>query len=86
MRQASSDNEVITIAPELRPGDPVLVVEGPFRGLTALVTQVLPAKERIRILLEFLGREIETEMPLARVLPSENARSLPSAPLEIDAR
>jgi len=38
---------------------PVQLIEGPFRGLEVLVTQLLPARERIRVLLEFLGRSLE---------------------------
>jgi hypothetical protein len=30
----------------------------------------LPAKERIRVLLEFLGRSLETEISTANVLPA----------------
>jgi len=75
MRQSSSDDEVITVAPEIKPGDPVLVVDGAFQGLSALVTQLYPAKERVRILLDFLGRQIEAEMPLDRVLPADVLRA-----------
>jgi hypothetical protein len=34
------------------------------------VTQLLPAKERIRVLLEFLGRPLEMEIPTTKVLPA----------------
>jgi transcriptional antiterminator RfaH len=39
------------------------VVAGPFRGLQVVVTKVLSARERVRILLEFLGgwREVEVD-------------------------
>jgi hypothetical protein len=30
----------------------------------------LPAKERIRVLLEFLGRSLETEISTTKVLPA----------------
>jgi hypothetical protein len=35
-----------------------------------LVTQLLPARERIRVLLEFLGRSLEMEVPAGKVLPT----------------
>ncbi|MFM7181066.1 MAG: transcription termination/antitermination protein NusG [Verrucomicrobiales bacterium] len=37
------------------------VVTGPFRGIEVVVTRILPSRDRVRILLEFLGgmREIE---------------------------
>jgi len=62
--------EVVTIDSSLKIGQPVHIVEGPFRGLEVVITQVLPAKERIRVLLEFLGRSMETEVPAQKVLPA----------------
>jgi len=76
LRRASTDDAVITIQPELKVGESVTVIDGAFAGLTALVTQLHPAKERVRILLEFLGRELETEAPLSRVLPTARTRSI----------
>jgi hypothetical protein len=31
---------------------------------------VLPAKERVRVLLDFLGRSLEIEVPAGKVLPA----------------
>jgi transcriptional antiterminator RfaH len=73
IRQASSDNEVVTITQVMQPGDSVVVIDGPFHGLNALVTHLHPAGDRLRILLEFLGRQIETDVPVSRVLPGENS-------------
>jgi transcriptional antiterminator RfaH len=56
-------DEVITIDPELRVGQEVQIARGPLQGLEALVTQLLPASERVRILLEFLGRSLQMEVP-----------------------
>jgi transcriptional antiterminator RfaH len=52
----------------LSQGDNVKIVHGAFVGLDAVVTQVLPAKERVRILLDFLGRKIEAEVEHSSVL------------------
>jgi transcriptional antiterminator RfaH len=60
--------EVVTVDPSVKIGQPVHIVDGPFQGLEAVVTQVLPAKERIRVLLEFLGRSLEMEVPAEKVL------------------
>jgi transcriptional antiterminator RfaH len=75
LRRSSADDEVITISPDLEVGDAVQVVEGPFRGLTALVTRLQPPRERVRILLEFLGREVETETPISSVLRTAKPRT-----------
>ena len=42
--------------------------------LEALVTRLVPARERIRVLLEFLGRTVETEISMPQVLPLSQAR------------
>ena len=60
--------EVVTIDSSIKVGQPVQITEGPFQGLEVLVTHLLPAKERIRVLFEFLGRSVEMEIPTAKVL------------------
>ena len=68
LRQRAGDDELITVDPEIRAGDSVRVSEGPLQGLLGLVTRVVPAKERVRLLLEFLGRQIETEVEKTKVI------------------
>jgi transcriptional antiterminator RfaH len=67
--KAGSD-EVVTIDVSPKIGQPVQFIEGPFQGLEVVVTQLLPARERIRVLLEFLGRSLEMEVPAGKVLPA----------------
>lgn len=62
--------EVVTVDSSIKVGQPVQITEGPFQGLEAVVTRLLPARERIRVLLEFLGRSLETEISAAKVLPA----------------
>jgi len=49
-------------------GDKVSIGEGAFAGLEAVVTQILPAKERVKVLMDFLGRKIEAEVESSSVL------------------
>ncbi|MFL6414430.1 MAG: transcription termination/antitermination protein NusG [Bryobacteraceae bacterium] len=74
LQQRAGADEVVTIEPEVSLGDSVMIAEGPFQGLEALVTKLLPAKERVRVLLEFLGRSVETEVAAARVLLAGGVR------------
>ncbi len=53
--------------PVIEVGAPVTIVEGPFKDLQAVVTKVLSARDRVRILLEFLGRQAEIEVPASIV-------------------
>ena len=64
------ENETITIEPEVKMGEEVQVVEGAFAGLKAVVTRIMPARQRVAVLLEFLGRLSETEVAVGTVLPT----------------
>jgi transcriptional antiterminator RfaH len=75
MREFSGDDEVVTFDPELRVGDSVKIAEGVFQGLHAVVTQLLPAKERVKVLLEFLGRPVEAEVSVPKVLSTTPPRA-----------
>ena len=59
--------EVVTFDYSIKVGESVEIVEGPFQGLE-VVTHLLPAKERIRVLFDFLGRSVEMEIPTMKVL------------------
>ncbi len=60
--------EVVTIDSSIKIGEAVEIIEGPFRGLEVVVTCLLPAKERVRVLFDFLGRSVELEISTAKVL------------------
>jgi transcriptional antiterminator RfaH len=69
LREKTGEQEIVTFNPEIQVGQAVRIAEGPFQGLEALVTRLIPAKERVRVLLEFLGRSLETELSTPKVLP-----------------
>ena len=58
----------MTLDCSVKVGQSVEIIEGPFQGLEVVVTNLLPAKERIRVLFEFLGRPLEIEISTAKVL------------------
>jgi len=60
--------ELKELSYDLSEGDKVQVVAGAFVGLDAVVTQVLPPKERVKVLMDFLGRKIEVEVQRSKVL------------------
>jgi transcriptional antiterminator RfaH len=62
--------EIVIVDSSLKIGQPVQFIEGPFQGLEVVITQLLPARERIRVLLEFLGRSMEMEIAAGKVLPA----------------
>jgi transcriptional antiterminator RfaH len=60
--------EIVTLDCSIKVGQSVQIIEGPFQGLDAVVTTLLSAKERIRVLFEFLGRSVEMDISTAKVL------------------
>jgi len=60
--------EIVTLDCSLKVGQSVQIIAGPFHGLEVVVTQLLPAKERIRVLFDFLGRSMEMEISTLEVL------------------
>lgn len=52
-----------------QPGPEVVVTGGSLRGLRVLVTRVIPARQRIAILLDLLGSQREVEIERDRVVP-----------------
>jgi transcriptional antiterminator RfaH len=68
LRSRVGEEEVVTVDSSLKVGQSVEIIDGPFQGLEVVVTHLLPAKERIRVLFEFLGRPLELEVSTAKVL------------------
>jgi transcriptional antiterminator RfaH len=71
LREFVRDNETIEVSPDIRAGDEVTVLDGPFKGLRAVVTRVMPAKERVAVLLDLLGTQREVEVTAQRVVPGK---------------
>ena len=69
LREAVVGEETVEIRTQVEVGTEVQVLKGAFRGITALVTQVLPAQSRVKVLLELLGMEREVEIEESGVLP-----------------
>jgi transcriptional antiterminator RfaH len=69
LRRYVDDGEIIEVASDIKEGEEVKVVEGPFLGVRALVTRVLPARDRVAILLSLLGQEREVEVSAGALLP-----------------
>lgn len=74
LRRRVAGDQVHVLHERLVPGDSVQIASGPFEGLEAVVTRVLPATERIRVLLELLGRRASMELPAAVVRAGREIR------------
>ena len=67
LRTYMDDAELKTVSFSITEGDDVEIVEGPFRGQNGVVKQLLPARERVKVLLEVLGGATEVDLSLTSV-------------------
>lgn len=66
--------DVVVVHRELQVGDEVELTEGPMRGLKGVVQSVLSGQDRVRVLLEFLGRQNAVELEVGKLLADRSAR------------
>lgn len=74
LRESVGEEELRVIKNDLEPGDQVQFSGGAWHGLTAVVNQVMPAKERVKVLLNFLGQQTSVEVEVASVVREGPAR------------
>jgi transcription antitermination factor NusG len=67
LRTYMEDTELKTVPFTIAEGDDVEIVEGPFRGQNGVVKRLLPARERVKVLLEVLGGATEVDLSLTSV-------------------
>ncbi|MDX1953691.1 MAG: transcription termination/antitermination NusG family protein [Verrucomicrobiota bacterium] len=70
LQETMGNSDVYVQVVELEPGSEVVLSQGPFQGLSAVVKQVMAAGQRVRILLEFLGRQTEFEVRSSELVPA----------------
>jgi transcriptional antiterminator RfaH len=62
LRQCFEAEEPLSVQDRLYPGAEVTVAEGAFLGYRGIVVRLMPAKQRVQILLDFLGRTTVAEV------------------------
>jgi transcriptional antiterminator RfaH len=67
----TDDGSVCELVRALAPGDNVRLLKGPLAGAEGVITHVLPGHERVRLLLDFLGRETFAEAEADNVVAAE---------------
>jgi transcriptional antiterminator RfaH len=68
LRKCFMANEPMLVEEVLLPGDDVMVAEGAFAGMRASVIRVLPARRRVQVLLDILGRPTEVEVSRSQIV------------------
>jgi len=64
IRAVVGEEEVRLVEPALKVGEEVEVATGNFAGFRGIVTRIMPARDRVAVLLDFLGRQTTVELPL----------------------
>jgi transcriptional antiterminator RfaH len=62
LQDAMGGEDLRLVEDPLQPGDNVRIASGAMSGLEAVVTRVMPSKQRVALLLDFLGRQTAVEM------------------------
>ena len=68
LRHQFGDRELKVLPNDLLPGTEVTLTEKPFYGMQAVVLRAMPAKERVQLLLDLLGRTTQVEVSMQAVL------------------
>ncbi len=74
LQEEMQGEEVRIVQHGVKVGDTVEVAEGPMRGLKGIVESLASGEERVKVLLEFLGRQSLVEVPAAKLLSDRAPR------------
>ena len=72
LQRCFSSDEIITIEHHPEPGDEVTLAQGTFAGMQAYVLRNLPAKKRVQVLLDILGRPTPVEVERQAITLNRN--------------
>ncbi|MGC9450690.1 MAG: transcription termination/antitermination protein NusG [Oceanipulchritudo sp.] len=70
-RRLDEENVAPIPEPALKRGQEVTITEGPFRDWRAVVSGELDARQRVALLLDFLGRQMEIKVPVKDLISEE---------------
>ena len=62
LQECFDAEEPMTVNDRLSPGDEVVIGEGAFAGMRGFILRVLPARQRVQVLLDILGRHAPVEV------------------------
>ena len=64
LRKELDEEEVVEAVAPLEVGEETTILEGSMRGLKVKVIKLMPAQERVAVLMEMLGTLVEVDFPL----------------------
>lgn len=72
LKECFAGGETMMVEDRIAPGDEVLLASGAFAGMRAFVLRVMPARQRIQVLLDVLGRPTPAEIDESAVVVERN--------------
>jgi transcriptional antiterminator RfaH len=63
--------ELEAVQPVFLPGQPVTLSGGVFHGLTAVILRALPGRDRVAVLLDFLGQQTTVEVSTRELVKAQ---------------
>ncbi len=76
IREEMQDQDVRELYVGMQVGDTVEFTDGPMRGLKGIVNSLQDGQERVKILIEFLGRESIVEVQASKLLTDHTPRDV----------
>ncbi len=73
LRECFEAEDTMTVPDRISPGDEVTIGEGAFAGMRAYVLRLMPAKQRVQVLLEVLGGPTPVEVNRRSVVLVKNS-------------
>ncbi len=68
LQSAMAGQDLRVVEDTLQPGDTVQIADGAMHGLQAVVSRVMPARQRVAVLLDFLGRQTTVELDRSQLI------------------
>jgi len=72
LRSLVGDEGIQMVVPSIRLGEEIEVGSGAFEGFRGIVTRVMPARDRVAVLLDFLGRQTAVELPVDGIIRDQS--------------
>jgi transcriptional antiterminator RfaH len=76
LRAHLGHEQVHQLEPDLQPGDEVQIQGGAFEGLRAVIERPMPGKERVAVLMDFLGRQTSVQVERRWVVLQKEGRRI----------
>jgi transcriptional antiterminator RfaH len=72
LKECFAGGETMTVEDRIKAGDEVLLADGAFAGMRAFVLRIMPARKRVQVLLDVLGRPTPAEIDESAVVLERN--------------